>query len=118
MASAAPQPWYMPVVEVATVPELSMAFPQGAPVVHLISSPVVLQEKEAVHLVPDEDTNMPEGVTLEVSAVTPVKLGAQAGCNAVSVNKIALDSDVQVLHCRCQNCAMTLQFSTSCTFVE
>ncbi|BDA48870.1 hypothetical protein COCOBI_12-5530 [Coccomyxa sp. Obi] len=66
-ATAAPQPWYMPVVEVVTVPELSMAFPQGAPVVHLIRSPVVLQEKEAVHLMPDEDTNMPEGVTLEVA---------------------------------------------------
>ena len=55
------------------MPELSMAFPQGAPVVHLIRSPVVLQEKEAVHLMPDEDTNMPEGVTLEVSTATPIK---------------------------------------------
>ncbi len=59
----------MAVVEVASEPELSTAFPQGAPVVHLIRSPAVLQDKEAAHLTPDECTNMPQGATLEVSSV-------------------------------------------------
>jgi hypothetical protein len=66
-AAAAPQPTYMAVVEVASEPELSTAFPQGAPVVHLIRSPAALQDKEAAHLAADEGTNMPEGATLEVS---------------------------------------------------
>ena len=62
-SSAAPQ--LAPVVEVCAVPELAEECQNGAPVIHLISSPAVHPVKEAAHL-QEEASQLPPGMTLEV----------------------------------------------------
>ena len=62
-SSAAPQ--LASVVEVCAVPELAEECQNGAPVIHLISSPAIHPVKEAAHL-QEEASQLPPGMTLEV----------------------------------------------------
>ena len=65
-SGAADTSGYMPVVEVSYVQELAADFPDGVPIVHLISSPAELPPKEAAHLQAESQAMLPPGVTFEV----------------------------------------------------